>query len=228
MMNKAKDNPAPQGRPPASESEGRRECILDRALSLFAEHGIAGTTIAQIAGTSGVTSAMVHYYFGNREGLLDAVAAERLAPALSYIFEDFQGEVLSDPRLIVTELIDRLLETVERIPQIPMLWNREVFNVGGLLRERVLALVPMERFAEVSRALSRAQREGTVNAQVVPPLVIPSALAMIMLPLTALDIAERIPTMPPLDKEVLRRHALALLLGGLCPQENREVNDETL
>ena len=224
MMNNTKPNltPTPQGRPPASESEGRRERILDSALSLFAGHGIARTTIAQIAEASGVTSAMVHYYFGNREGLLDAIAAERLTPALAYIFEGFSGEVLADPRRMITELIDRLLEAVERMPQIPPLWSREVFNAGGLLRERVLSLVPMERFAAASRALSLAQQEGNINAKVLAPLVITSALALIMIPLTALDMADRIPTMPPLDKETLRRHALALLLDGLCPQNNRE------
>lgn len=224
MINNTKPNltPIPQGRPPASESEGRRERILDNALSLFAEHGIAGTTVAQIGKASGVTPAMVHYYFDNREGLLDAIAAERLAPALAYIFEGFSDEVLADPRRMITELIDRLLEAVERMPQIPPLWSREVFNAGGLLRERVLSLVPMERFAAVSRALSLAQQEGNINAKVLAPLVITSALALIMIPLTAFDMADRIPTMPPLDKETLRRHALSLLLDGLCPQNNRK------
>ena len=73
MKNNTARKHAPQGRPPASKGEDRREHILDNALTLFATQGIAGTTVAQIAGASGVTPAMVHYYFHNREGLLDAV-----------------------------------------------------------------------------------------------------------------------------------------------------------
>jgi len=71
-MDKTNPSYSHQGRPPARKSEGRREKILDSALTLFAAHGIAGTTIAQIVKNSGDTSAMVHYYFGNREDLLDA------------------------------------------------------------------------------------------------------------------------------------------------------------
>lgn len=220
-MNKAKNTTAPQGRPPASESEGRRENILDSALTLFAGQGVAGTTIARIAKNSGVTSAMVHYYFGNREGLLDAIAAERLAPAMEYIWAGVSGDILADPRRMVTEFVDRLLETVERMPQLPQLWSREVLNTGGLLRERVLALVPLERFATVISALSLAQREGAVNPLIIPALAVTSIMAVIMLPLTAWDMLGRIPIMPALDKEALRRHALALLLDGLCPEKSR-------
>ena len=64
----------PHGRPPAGKNGDKREHILDSALNLFAGQGIAGTTIAQVAKAAGVTPAMVHYYFTNREGLLDAMS----------------------------------------------------------------------------------------------------------------------------------------------------------
>ena len=208
------------GRPPASE--GRRERILDSALTLFAGQGIAGTTIAQIAKDSEVTSAMVHYYFGNREGLLDAIASERLAPAMEYIWSGISEEALAESRRIVTEFVDHLLDTVERMPQLPQLWSREVLNAGGLLRERVLTLVPMERFATVINALSQAQLAGVVNPLIIPALAVTSIMAVIMLPLSARDMLGKIPIMPGLDKETLRRHALALLLDGLCPEKSLE------
>lgn len=221
-MNKAKPTTAKQGRPPASESEGRRERILDSALTLFAGHGIAGTTIAQIAKSSEVTSAMVHYYFGNRKGLLDAIAAERLAPAIEYIWAGVSEEALAEPRRIVTEFVDRLLETVEEMPQLPQLWSREMLNPGGLLRGRLLALVPLERLATVISAFSRAQQEGTVNPLISPSFAMTSIMAVVMLPITAWDMLGKIPIMPALDKEALRRHALALLLDGLCPKKSLE------
>lgn len=221
-MNKTNPPYSHQGRPPASESEGRRERILDSTLTLFAVHGIAGTTIAQIAKNSGVTSAMVHYYFGNREGLLDAIAAERLAPAIEYIWAGVSEEILAEPRRIVTEFVDRLLEAVEKMPQLPQLWSREILNPGGMLRERLLTLVPLERFATVISAFSQAQQKGTVNPLISPPLVMTSIMAVVMLPITAWDMLGKIPNMPALDKEALRHHALALLLDGLCPEKSRE------
>jgi AcrR family transcriptional regulator len=47
--------------------------LLDVAIGLFAERGIANTTVAQIATAGQVTSAMVHYWFDTREKLRDAV-----------------------------------------------------------------------------------------------------------------------------------------------------------
>lgn len=212
----------PHGRPPAGKNGDKREHILDNALSLFAGQGIAGTTIAQVAKAAGVTPAMVHYYFTNREGLLDAIVAERLAPVIAYIWTDVSEGALSDPRRVVTAFVDRLLETVERMPQLPFLWSREILHAGGLLRQRVMALLPVERFETLRRFLSGAQRQGRVNAQAVPALVFISVLSVIMLPLAAQDLLGRTLARPALKRETLRQHVLALLLDGLCPQPEPE------
>ncbi len=205
-----------KGRPPARKGEDKREHILDNALTLFASQGIDGTTVAQIAEASGVTSAMVHYYFNNRKGLLDALATERLAPALEYIWGGVSGEALTNPRLLVTEFVDRLLETVERMPQLPLLWSREILNAGGKLRERVMALIPLDKFDKACRALAEAQQKGKINSEIIPSMVISSAMSVIMLPLAAREILGKIPLVPAMDRAMLRRHALALLLNGLC------------
>ena len=212
----------PHGRPPAGKNGDKREHILDSALNLFAGQGIAGTTIAQVAKAAGVTPAMVHYYFTNREGLLDAIVAERLAPVIAYIWADISEKTLNDPRRVVTELVNRLLETVGRMPQLPFLWSREVLHAGGLLRRRVMSLIPVERFETLSRYLSGAQREGLLNARAAPALVFISVLGVIMLPLAAQDILGRTSAGSALNRETLRRHVLALLLDGLCPQPEPE------
>ena len=73
-----------RGRRRAPETDGR-EHLLDCATRLFAEQGIAATTMAQIAEAGGVTSAMVHYYFRNRETLLDVIVEERIMQAIGFV-----------------------------------------------------------------------------------------------------------------------------------------------
>jgi AcrR family transcriptional regulator len=219
-VNNLQDKHNAQGRPPASKGEDRREHILNSALTLFAAQGIAGTTIAQIAKASGVTSAMVHYYFANREGLLDSLVAERLAPCVEYMWAGVSEETLADPRRVVTEFVERLLETVTKMPELPHLWSREILNTGGLLRERIFPLVPLEKIEAVRHSFVAAQREGRVNAGVVAGLALTSIMAVVMLPLAAQTFLDKIPLIPLLDKDTLRRHALAVLLDGLCPEEN--------
>jgi AcrR family transcriptional regulator len=62
--------------------EDTRERLLDAAELLFAEHGITGTTLRALTRSAKVNLAAVHYHFGGKEGLLDAVV-ERRATAMN-------------------------------------------------------------------------------------------------------------------------------------------------
>ena len=65
-----------------TEAPSAREAILDAAESRFAAHGFDGTTIKQIAGVVGVNTALLYYYFVDKEALYAAVIA-RLIGRLS-------------------------------------------------------------------------------------------------------------------------------------------------
>lgn len=73
------DAPAPRiadGRA-ASETKTR---ILDAAESLFMEHGFEATSLRAITAGADVNLAAVHYHFGSKEELFQAVLARRLDP----------------------------------------------------------------------------------------------------------------------------------------------------
>jgi AcrR family transcriptional regulator len=63
-------------------SEDTRERLLNAAERLFAEQGISGTTLRALTKAAKVNLAAVHYHFGGKEGLLDAVV-ERRATAMN-------------------------------------------------------------------------------------------------------------------------------------------------
>src|SRR5436190_23438754 len=52
-----------------------REAILAASAELFSAQGYAGTTIKEIAGKAKVNSALLYYYFEDKEGLYRAVLA---------------------------------------------------------------------------------------------------------------------------------------------------------
>lgn len=56
--------------------EGVRERILAVAATLVAQSGIEGASIREICATAGVTPPAVYHHFGDKAGLLDAVAAD--------------------------------------------------------------------------------------------------------------------------------------------------------
>jgi AcrR family transcriptional regulator len=218
----AKPSPAkPRGRRPAVEDLDVREHMLDIATRLFAERGIAATTVAQIAGEAGVTSAMVHYYFTNREQLLDAVVDERLARAVAFVWSPTAQGSERDPFALVCELVGRLFEVTERMPWLPPLWMREIVNEGGLLRERMIKRMPIEHIKRFAARIGQAQRAGTVNPALEPMFLFNSIIALVMLPLATSKIWHSARGLPKLDRDVLHRHVSALLTAGMLPPAAR-------
>jgi AcrR family transcriptional regulator len=57
-----------------------RRKILDCAEKLFARHGFHGTSLRRITTGAGVNLAAVHYHFGSKDGLIEAVFRRRLEP----------------------------------------------------------------------------------------------------------------------------------------------------
>jgi AcrR family transcriptional regulator len=63
--------------PSARTVEERRQVILDAAEALFAEQGIAGTSVRSILAAAGANVAAVHYHFGSKEKLVEEVFRRR-------------------------------------------------------------------------------------------------------------------------------------------------------
>jgi AcrR family transcriptional regulator len=51
----------------------RRDGILDAALTVFAEEGVAGASIERIRELSGASTGSIYHYFGSKEGIAGAV-----------------------------------------------------------------------------------------------------------------------------------------------------------
>lgn len=57
-----------------------REKILDTAEELFAREGFGAVSLRRIIGDAGVNLASVHYYFGSKEGLVEAIVGRLVVP----------------------------------------------------------------------------------------------------------------------------------------------------
>jgi AcrR family transcriptional regulator len=66
-----------RGRPSKATGLDLKQTILDAAEGLFARHGFYGVTTRQVAAEAGVDTALIHYYFGAKRELFDAVFLRR-------------------------------------------------------------------------------------------------------------------------------------------------------
>src|ERR1039457_1617173 len=87
---------------------GTKDKILDTAERLIGEHGYAATSLRQIIGEAGVNLAAVHYHFGSKEELLDAVVVRKVTPvneARIARLDRVEAEAGSGP-LVVEEVLE--------------------------------------------------------------------------------------------------------------------------
>jgi AcrR family transcriptional regulator len=86
-----------------AEAPSVRERILEVAERLFAEHGMSGVGLRAITTEAGVNLASIAYHFGSKDGLLEALFAQRAAPIaqerlrlLARCYENTQTPTLED------------------------------------------------------------------------------------------------------------------------------------
>jgi TetR/AcrR family transcriptional regulator len=200
------------GRPIAADGAVARERLLDAALALISERGVAATSIAQIAERAGVTPAMVHYYFKNRELLLDALVAERLMRVILSVWGPI--DAVDDPFDAVEGLVRRVAVVAREWPHIPALWLREIISDGGQLRERVLPYLPTDKLMRLNTLIARGQQEGRVNPALDVRYMFMSVIGLIMMPLAVSAVFGRV-TGQQVDVDTLVEHAVTLLRGGM-------------
>ena len=93
-----------------------KEKILDTAERLIGEQGYAATSLRHIIAQAGVNLAAVHYHFGSKEDLLDAVVARKAAPvndARIAWLERVEAEAGNGPLEVEKVLESFFLPTVE-------------------------------------------------------------------------------------------------------------------
>lgn len=201
------------GRPHTVPGVDARELLLDAAVTLFAEKGIAGTTLAEISAKARVTPAMVHYYFTNRGRMLDAIVKERLLRSITAVW----SPVVEDREVVamLRGLVQRILTATEVSPWLPSLWLREIVSEGGQLRSRLLKLAPFEYIRHLIGAVTIAQGRGEINPQLEPRLVLVSVIGLTLLPLAIVGMWKDMPVMTQgVTREDIARHAEALLVSA--------------
>jgi AcrR family transcriptional regulator len=201
---------------PGKNGPDVRARLLDAAVRLFAEQGVAGTTVAEIAARAGVTSAMVHYYFKTKDQLLDAVVAEKLVGEFIASVAGALDRGEFDPLALVEQLVWRIVEASDHMPWLPPLWVREVISQGGALREKLIQRVDLGKPERFKAGLAAAQKAGRVNSGINPQLTFMSIMALTMLPLSMAKDWDRIPLIGRVSKQDLGRHVVALLKHGLA------------
>ncbi|NND37736.1 MAG: TetR/AcrR family transcriptional regulator [Gammaproteobacteria bacterium] len=204
--------PRKPGRPPADGTD-QRERLLDAALTRFSEAGIAATSLRSLAHATGVTPAMLNYYFGSKKRLVEAIVEERLLPI---ILRQKQA-LLAGPAGgdLAVRFISGLHATVASHPWLPALWVREVLSEGGQLREVFVERIGPQLAVPLVSRFKAAQDDGEINASLDPRLLFVSLIGLVMVPFAAEPIWGKVFGAHGIGPDELLTHTLALVTSGI-------------
>ncbi len=178
------------GRPSADKGADVRSRILDAARQRFAVSEPRAVALRSIAADAGVTSAMIHYYFGDKESLYTAMLEDTFEPifaALAAVVAEGSGEMPAMPNFI-----RKYMSMLARTPWLPPLILREVIAEDGAFRKRFI-----DRFARrgqglLARLIESEQRLGRMDPALDPTYTTLSMVSLCVFPFLALPLTREL------------------------------------
>jgi AcrR family transcriptional regulator len=174
-----------RGRPVDTGQQDLKARILDTAEALFAKNGYAATSIRRIADQAGVNPALVHYYFGNKKALLQAVMERSLEP-MGRAIAAMKESADASPDKIVRLLLSMIGEH----PNIPHLLTREVLLPGGEMQQYFVENMAPHLGGALPALLSREKSAGRLRQDSDPAISAVLIMAMCVFPFIARALAE--------------------------------------
>lgn len=149
-------------------------CILQVAEKLFAEKGFDGTSIRDIAKAAKINIAMVSYYFGSKDKMLEALVLFR-TDDLSLQIENLIKESLS-PLDKITRLVDIYLTRINQNKDIYKIIHFELSSKKRIMKFESFTQVKKRNSASLKHIISEGQIRGIFNSDVNVDLLVPTIL----------------------------------------------------
>jgi len=191
---KSRRNPA-RRRPGRPEGTAHRETVradlLRAARELFARRDFTATSVREIAAAARVNPAMIHYHFGDKDGLYRAMLQDTLGPVLQKI-QELMDRSNRDSQASIHDALEAMMTMLAREPWVARLIVREVLAEEGPFRELFIREFAAKGGGRVPQLLEREMANGRVRKDLDPTLGALSFLSMALFPFIALPVAEKV------------------------------------
>ena len=148
--------------------------ILEVAETLFAEKGFDGTSIRDISKIAKINIAMISYYFGSKERLLESL--------LFYRTSDLKNQLdhLIQEELEPIDKINKLIELyINRINKNKGIYRILHFEFNSEKRAKSLAAfseLKKENLKTLETIIEEGQKKGVFRKDIIVPLLTPTIL----------------------------------------------------
>ena len=163
-----------------------RQQLLGVARGLFAQQGYHAVSTRQVADAAQVNPAMIHYYFGSKEGLYEAMLADTFAPLMERLDTVLAS---TDEAGALRDFFKLYMHTLGSNPWMPSLMLREVVAEGGRLRGWFVRQFASRDGGLLARLIEREQAAGRIRADADPTLTALSMVSLAVFPFVAMPVA---------------------------------------
>jgi AcrR family transcriptional regulator len=137
------------------DAEATKARILDAAEEEFASAGLSGARTEAIASRTGVTKAMLYYYFQSKEQLYQAVLERLFSDHILAVKDPAWDE--GDPAEMLERYIRQFLSRASRNPNIPAIVAYEAMQNKGKYYKEVGII---STYQTIARILERGMQSG--------------------------------------------------------------------
>lgn len=136
----------------------KKEKILEAAEELFAEKGFEGTSVRDIAQKADVNIAMISYYFGSKEKLLEALIEMHSGYATVQL-EELRSNPSLDPWTKVEKMVDHYVDRLFNHFRFHNIMSRQISLIHDeRLREKMIG-IKMKNLELIKDIIQEGQRK---------------------------------------------------------------------
>jgi len=144
--------------------------IMETAETLFAEKGFNGTSVRDIADKAHVNLAMISYYFGSKDKLLEALfdyRGEHIKLKLESMIDDKELSSLEKMNTLIDHYIDKIIsqQCFSRI-----MAREQVVNHTGITGQLIFQMKKRNQEL-ISRLIHEGQKKGEFKKNIDIPLM---------------------------------------------------------
>lgn len=140
--------------------------IITAAEELFAGKGFDGTSVRDIAQTANVNLAMISYYFGSKEKLLEAIFQYRIQSTFLQL-ESLVNDTKKDPFQKIDTLVDHFTEKFFNNQCFYKLMQREQFkHLESNELEEIIYKSKKKNFDLISLLIAEGQKKGVFKKKI--------------------------------------------------------------
>ena len=148
--------------------------IIDKSEKLFAEKGFDGTSIRDIAKAADINIAMISYYFGSKEKLLEAIVYYRIS-ALKLLLNSLTTEEIQ-PLEKINRLIEFYISRIHQNKTIYQIIHHEISNNKRDFDFELFTQIKIDNIKTLAQIIKEGQDLGIfkddIQVELIPPVII--------------------------------------------------------